>query len=117
MKRVWILSGLVLGAAAAFAHVNDRGMDYESYKTRQGISCCGDQDCRPAADFVVTVADGRDVVRLLIDGHWIAVPRSYVVDDRASDGRAHYCGRFALVGSPTTVKAWPICVILPPHDT
>ena len=33
MKSIWIVSGLFLGGAAgAFAHVNDRGMDYESYK-------------------------------------------------------------------------------------
>ena len=52
--------------------------------------------CRPAADFAETVVMGQAVVRLLIDGTWITVSRSYVVASHASDGRAHFCGRLRM---------------------
>ena len=89
---------MLLGASAASAHVNDRGMDYRAYKDRYGQSCCDVKDCRPAADFVETVVNGQAVVRLLIDGTWITVSRSYVVADYASDGRAHFCGNLHMSG-------------------
>ena len=58
------------------------------------------------------------VVRLLIDGSWITVARSYVVADHASDGRAHFCGNLHMNGNnPVEVKPEPICVILPPRET
>ena len=118
MKSWWLAPCMFLSAAAASAHVNDRGMDYRGYKDRYGLSCCHDRDCRPAADFVETVVNGQAVVRLLINGIWISVSRSYVVGDYASDGRAHFCGRLHVTGSgPADVKPEPICVILPPRNT
>jgi hypothetical protein len=104
--------------ASACAHVNDRGMDYRKYKDRYGQSCCDIRDCRPAADFLDTLVNGEAVVRLLIDGTWITVPRSYVVAEQASDGRAHFCGRMHKSGNnPNGVKPEPVCIILPPRDT
>jgi hypothetical protein len=73
----------VILLSAAAAHVNDRGMDYRPFKDRFGQSCCDVADCRPAADFVETVVDGEAVVRLLIDGIWITVSRSYVIAAQA----------------------------------
>lgn len=117
MKRLWLVSGMLLSAVAASAHVSDRGMDYRAFKDRYGQSCCDDRDCRPAADYTETVVKGQAVVRLLIDGIWITVSRSYVVASYASDGRAHFCGRLHRSGSnPAEVKPEPICVILPPRD-
>ena len=113
MKSSWLVLCMLLGASAASAHVNDRGMDYRAYKDRYGQSCCDDRDCRPAVDFVETVVSGRAVVRLLIDGTWITVSRSYVVADHATDGRAHFCGKLhASPSNPADVKPEPICVIL-----
>ena len=118
MKSSWLVLCMLLGASAASAHVNDRGMDYRAYKDRYGQSCCNVKDCRPAADFVETVVNGQAVVRLLIDGSWITVSRSYVVADYASDGRAHFCGNLHMSGhNPAEVKPEPICVILPPRET
>jgi len=108
---------MLLSAVAASAHMSDRGMDYRAFKDRYGQSCCDDRDCRPAADYTETVEKGQAVVRLLIDGIWITVSRSYVVASYASDGRAHFCGRLHKSGSnPAGVKPEPICVILPPRD-
>src|SRR5437870_10169277 len=105
MKSSWLVLCMLLGASAASAHVNDRGMDYRAYKDRYGLSCCDVRDCRPAADFVETVVNGEAVVRLLIDGSWITVSRYYVVADYASDGRGHFCGRLYMNGSnPTQVN-------------
>ena len=118
MKSSWLVLCMLLDASAAFAHVNDRGMDYRAYKDRYGQSCCDVKDCRPAADFVEIVVNGQAVVRLLIDGSWITVSRSYVVADYASDGRAHFCGNLYMGGNnPAEVKPEPICVILPPRET
>src|SRR5438105_2628586 len=118
MKSLCLVLCVLLNAAVASAHVNDRGMDYRGFKDRYGLSCCDVRDCRPAADFVETVVNGQAVVRLLIDGTWITVSRSYVVADRASDGRAHFCGNLHRSGgSPAEVKPEPICVILPPRET
>jgi len=117
MKRFTVALAMLLSAAAV-AHVNDRGMDYRLFKDRFGQSCCGVEDCRPASDFLETVVDGEPVVRLLIDGVWITVEHSYVIADHATDGRAHFCGRLHRPGGTSPeVKAEPICVILPPHDT
>jgi hypothetical protein len=107
---------VLVGVAAASAHVNDRGMDYRGYKDRYGQSCCSEKDCMPAADFHETVSGGRSVVRLLIDGVWITVPRSYVVGTYATDGRAHFCGNLHLPNNnPAEVKPEPTCIILPPR--
>ena|SRR5207244_2158232 len=118
MKSPWPLLCVLLGAADASAHENDRGMDYRGYKDRYGQSCCDVRDCVPAADFIETVVNGQAVVQLLIGGTWITVSRSYVVADHASDGRAHFCGNLHRGGStPAEVKPEPICVILPPRET
>ena len=117
MKSLRLVFCMLLSTAAASAHVNDRGMNYRAYKDHYGQSCCDDRDCRPAADFAETVVNGQAVVRLLIDGTWITVSRSYVVAHHASDGRAHFCGKLHMSGSnPADVKPEPICVILPPRD-
>ena len=117
MKSLWLASGMLLSAVSASAHMSDRGMDYRAFKDRYGQSCCDDRDCRPAADFAETVVKGQAVVRLLIDGTWITVSRSYVVASHASDGRAHFCGRLHASGSNAAeVKPEPVCVILPPRD-
>jgi hypothetical protein len=114
VKSWWITPCVLLGTATVSAHVNDMGMDYRRYKDRYGQSCCHDRDCRPAADFVETVVSGRPVVRLLINGIWISVPRSYIVGDYSSDGRAHFCGHLHVPGNdPSDVRPEPVCVILP----
>jgi hypothetical protein len=118
MKSLWLAPFMLLCVTVTSAHVNDRGMDYRRYKDRYGQSCCNERDCRPAADFVETVLNGEPIVRLLIDGTWVTVPRAYVVTDLASDGRAHFCGKLYLPGNnPAEVKPEPICIILPPRDT
>jgi hypothetical protein len=117
IKTRWLLTWLV-ATTAAVAHVNDRGMDYQRYKDRYGQSCCGMRDCRPADDFVETVVDGDAVVRLLLDRRWITVPGYYVVQDPATDGRAHFCGELYVLGDkPEQVLPGPTCVILPPRST
>jgi hypothetical protein len=116
MKSWRLLVGVCLGAAAASAHVNDRGLDYRTFKDRFGQSCCNEKDCVPAADYLETVQEGRAVVRLLINGVWITVPRSYVIGQHAPDGRAHFCGTLHMPSNnPLEVKPEPVCIILPPR--
>ena len=118
MKAYWLLPCMLLTATTALAHVNDRGMDYEHYKNRYGLRCCGALDCRPVNDFVETIIDGKPVVRLLFDFGWVTVPAYFVAPEPATDGRAHFCGELHVPSTnPAEVKPEPICVILPPRDT
>ena len=116
MLRRWPTLALMivaLGSGAAWSHVNDRGMDYGGYKDHRGVSCCSKVHCRPATDYVDTKSKGYGIVRLLVDGKWISVPRYFVVAEDAKDGRAHWCGTMQR----TTWGEWvpvPFCVILPP---
>ena len=66
--RITLFAFVLALAAVVDAHVNDRGMDYRQYKDTGGIPCCSKEDCHPAEKFLETVEDGREVVRLLIDG-------------------------------------------------
>jgi hypothetical protein len=102
-------------AAGARAHVNERGMDYRNYKDTAGIPCCTNEDCRPAEKFVETVESGKEVVRLLIDGVWITVPRIFLVQAPATDGRAHWCGLKLKTGNPKVWRPGTRCIILPPR--
>jgi hypothetical protein len=97
------------------AHVNDRGMDYGRYQNAAGIPCCSREDCRPAEKFIETVEYGREVVRLLLDGVWITVSRSFLVDAPATDGRAHWCGLKLATGNPRVWRLSTRCIILPPR--
>lgn len=113
--RLFLLLCLV-GASAAAAHRNDRGMDYGSYKDGRGIPCCNNTDCRPADDFADAITNGQAMVRLLIDGTWYNVSRYFVVAENATDGRAHWCGKM-VVSTGGERRPAPICVILPPRDS
>jgi hypothetical protein len=108
---------VALGAAPALAHLNERGMDYGAYKDRNGAPCCDHRDCKPADDFVELTDRGQAVVRLLIDGNWIDVPRAFVVAEDARDGKAHWCGGRLFTNSHRGWIAFPWCVILPPRET
>ncbi|MEA2878428.1 MAG: hypothetical protein QOF14_3624 [Hyphomicrobiales bacterium] len=105
---------LALGALPALAHVNE-GMDYTRYRDHRGAPCCDHTDCRPADDFVD--ATEREPARLLIDGHWIDVPRTTVVAERSPDGRAHWCGGRYFTNSHLGWAPLPRCVILPPRQS
>jgi hypothetical protein len=106
---------LLLLPALAVAHVNDRGMDYQAFTDKSGFPCCTNKDCHPAEHFTETVENGREIIRLLVDGVWITASRSFVVGERATDGRAHWCG---LKLGTNTGRGWrpgTRCIILPPR--
>ena len=113
--RIASLAALLSIAAGVRAHVNDRGMDYSLYKDAVGIPCCSKEDCQPAEKFVETNENGREVVRLLIDGVWITVPRNFLVARPATDGRAHWCGLKLTTGNPKVWRPGTRCIILPPR--
>ena len=113
--RLALFAVLLASAAVAHAHVNDRGMDYRKFKDTGGIPCCSKEDCQAAEKFVETVENGREVVRLLIDGVWITVSRGFVVPAPATDGRAHWCGIKLATGNPRVWRPGTRCIILPPR--
>lgn len=90
-------------------------MDYRAFKDTAGVPCCNKDDCHPAEQFVETVENGREVVRLLIDGVWISVPRIFIVPAPATDGRAHWCGLKLATGNPRVWRPGTRCIILPPR--
>jgi hypothetical protein len=106
---------LVLGAFPALAHVGAPGIDYGGYKHPMGAPCCDERDCHPADDFIELTERGQPVVRLLINGQWITVPRAFVVAEDASDGSAHWCGGWRFTNSHLGPAAFPWCVILSPR--
>lgn len=120
MRRPAVIVLAALLAAPAIgahvrAHVNDRGMDYRTYKDTGGVPCCSKEDCQPAEEFVETVENGQEVVRLLIDGVWITVQRMFVVQAPATDNRAHWCGLKLKTGNPRVWRPGTRCIILPPR--
>lgn len=116
MQTRLLLLLCLVGASAAAAHRNDRGMDYGSYKDGRGVPCCNDTDCQPADDFADVFINGQSMVRLLIDGTWYNVARYFVVAENATDGRAHWCGKM-IMSTGGERRPAPICVILPPRDS
>ena len=110
-----LIALFALSTLPAFGHINDRGMDYTSYRDPAGTPCCDDRDCRAADDFV-DVRE-RGLVRLKIDGQWIDVPRAVVVAEDARDGRAHWCGGRLFTNSHLGWIPFPRCVILPPRES
>jgi hypothetical protein len=116
MQTRLLLLLCLVGASAAAAHRNERGMDYETYKDARGVSCCNNTDCQPVGDFAEVTVNGQSMVRLLIDGTWYNIARHFVVAENATDGRAHWCGRM-ITSLARERRPAPICVILPPRDS
>ena len=80
-RRTMFLALLLLVPVSAGGHVNERGMDYRSFKNSAGAPCCSHEDCHAAEKFTETLENGREVIRLLIDGIWI---RSLVLTSSAN---------------------------------
>jgi hypothetical protein len=83
---------------------------YGTLTNRQGISCCGGHDCRPA-HYRIT-ANG---VEMLVEGRWIVVPDETVnyrtlSGDTGETGGGHWCGVTGGLGSLT------FCAIPPPSS-
>ena len=97
------------------AHVNERGMDYRLSRTRSAFPAAARRTASPPEQFVETVEEGEEVVRLLIDGVWITVSRIFVVRAPATDGRAHWCGLKLKTGNPRVWRPGTRCIILPPR--
>jgi hypothetical protein len=115
LLRILSLALALLAPASVGGHVNDRGMDYRTFKDSGGIPCCNKNDCHPADKFRETVENGREVIRLLIDGVWITVPRIFLISEHATDGRAHWCGIKLVTKDPNSWRPGTRCVILPPR--
>ena len=114
-RRIMFLGLLLLVPVSAGGHVNERGMDYRSFKDNAGVPCCSNEDCYAAEKFTETVEDGREVIRLLIDGVWISVPRAYLIGEHATDGRAHWCGNRVWSSQRRGWRPATRCIILPPR--
>ena len=113
--RAAFLVVMLAWTAGVQAHVNDRGMDYRLYQDSFGVPCCSKEDCHPAEDYVEAVENGREVVRLLIDGTWITVTRQFLIEAPATDGRAHWCGLKLKTGNSRIWRPGTRCIILPPR--
>ena len=83
---------------------------YTGLTNNKGVSCCHDQDCRPAP-YRMTPAG----VEMLLYGKWIAVPAETIQyrvlsGDTGETGGGHWCG-YELDQRIRT-----LCVILPPNS-
>jgi hypothetical protein len=82
---------------------------YSALRDRAGVSCCNEQDCRPAR-YRFTPAG----VQMLVNGEWILVPDETIQyrtleGDTGETAGGHWCGTTGL-GTLTH------CAILPPSS-
>ena len=69
-----------------------------------GVSCCNNQDCRPAK-FKITATG----IQMEVAGKWIVPPMSKVIETETPGGNsAHWCGVMEHSASPIT-----FCAIVP----
>jgi hypothetical protein len=113
--RYIMFLALLLFVPVRAGGVNERGMDYRSFKDSAGSPCCSNEDCYAAEKFTETVENGSEVIRLLIDRTWISVPRAYVIGEHATDGRAHWCGNRIWSSQRRGWRPATRCIILPPR--
>ena len=99
-RHIMFFALLLFVPVSAGGHVNERGMDYRSFKDSAGSPCCSNEDCYAAEKFTETVENGSEVIRLLIDRTWISVPRAYVIGEHATDGCSTPMRPASYVSSP-----------------
>jgi hypothetical protein len=102
------LTSAIMGACLSCpqAHEAQTGQDYTKYRQRNGVSCCGGQDCRPTR--YELRPDGSLV--MFPEGRAVSIPGDRVTQDPSDDGLAHWCGVLHRNGGATT-----FCAILPLH--
>lgn len=81
MRRLALLAVLLLTVPAS-AH-----SPYEDWKTRNGVSCCNDQDCSPVTAWM----DQDGTWRARVNGRTYEVPAAAVLPIKSPDGRSHAC--------------------------
>jgi len=95
---LWLLLWALLPVFAQDGHAKYHDHFYSKLKQSNGISCCNDQDCRPATYRQI---GGR--VEFFIGDRWIVAPQEKVQTMVTPDGGGHWCG----IGYAT------FCAILP----
>jgi len=102
------LTSAAVGGGLSFpqAHEAQTGQDYTKYRQRNGMSCCGGHDCRPAR--YELRPDGSVV--MFPEGRAVSIPGDRVTQEPSDDGLGHWCGVLHGNGSATT-----FCAILPLH--
>jgi len=84
IKACIILLGLLLAAVAAGNARPPPNPDqslapwYQSLRTSNGLSCCGEADCRGPKDYPVRIVDGH--YEVWADQRWMTVPPEAVSD-------------------------------------
>jgi hypothetical protein len=90
---ILLAAGFLLGRATAQSgsHGDGHAEHHDLYKSWRmpgtNVSCCNESDCRPTR--ATQDMDGN--WRALVDGRWIDVPASRVLDLPSPDGRSHIC--------------------------
>ena len=76
-RHIMFFALLLFVPVSAGGHVNERGMDYRSFKDSAGSPCCSNEDCYAAEKFTETVETGSEVIRLFVDDIGIANVSAY----------------------------------------
>jgi len=88
-------------------HAKFHGFYLGLRQPKSGISCCNNQDCRPAFHRVTPTG-----IEVEINGVWRSMPQGTVIETETPDQGAHWCGIGENSGAPTTY-----CVIIPRGNT
>lgn len=108
---VWLLAGLMvlpwaipLGAETGHDRFHNV---YKNWHTRDGESCCNEQDCSPIEGRVTEKG-----VEISVNGEWVVVPQSKIRPYASPDGGFHACI------SPQTMHIYKAeqrirCVVVP----
>jgi len=95
---MWVIAYAAWPVFAAEGHDKYHAHFYSKLKMSNGMSCCNDQDCRPANYRQI---GGR--FEFFIGDRWIVAPSDRVQTLITPDGGGHWCG----IGNAT------FCAIVP----
>jgi hypothetical protein len=102
-KLTAVGAAFFVSVAAGNAHVGSTGIDYSRYLQSNGMPCCNNVHCRPAAYYLTSGG-----LVMFPDGRRVEVKAEKVNRQPATDGLGHWCGVFQRDGSPLT-----LCALLP----
>ena len=103
-----IVAGAMIAGAAVAADLEGHAKFHHWYHTLKQpdnavASCCNNQDCRPVKYRVTPQG-----VSMLINGRWLVVPQSKVMEKETPDQGAHWCGVREQSEDPHTY-----CAVIP----
>lgn len=106
MRTIILLLAMTLSAAAHDPQGHAKHHEHFYMGLKQpgtGMSCCNNQDCRPAPHRITATG-----VEFFVAGKWFMPPQSKLIEVETPDAEGHWCGVNERASTPTT-----FCAIVP----